>query len=420
MKSQSDRLTSSILDSTRLHMKVATCTPVDFEASPRFFSRDTGLLCRGFQAAGVDCVVVMPGTRTDSDVTDLVRGSSAELESADWWRSLELDLVILYAWGHPRYLGVARAIRKAGIRLIQSMDTAGLPSPYADLGTWGATTWAELVMPQPFPERLKRLARTARDFLPSLFERSRLTMMNECDHLAAISPPALESIRAYAVGLERPDVAAKLTLVPHPVSPAMKSHDEPRENRLLVVGRWGKSDAAQKDPKLTLRVIHDFLRNHDAWQAQIVGPEAASLSSLCGSWKSDQRDRLVLTDFIHHGELRDLYARSKILLCCSRFESFHIASAEAVCCGCSVVVADHPLLASTAWFTTRESGTLAKSRTRTDLVKALLDESRAWESGQRSAAFISSVWTKELHAANIGHDLLTKLESQKTRQTATS
>jgi glycosyltransferase involved in cell wall biosynthesis len=387
-------------------MKVATCTPVDFEASPRFFSRDTGLLCRGFQAAGVDCLVVMLGARTASDDPDLVRGSSAELESPHWWRSQRLDLVVLYAWGHPKFLAVARAIRAAGIRLIQSMDTAGLPSPFADFSIWMQTTWAEVTMPQPLRDRLKRIARGGRDFIPSLFERSRLDMMNECDVLAAISPAACISINAYATALGRADVAAKLTVVPHPVSPAMKEEGEPRENRLLVVGRWGKADAAQKDPRLTLRLAHDFLRNHPSWRAEIIGPNVGLLAPPSSAWQPAVRERLKLTEFIHHEELRERYATSRILLCSSRFESFHIASAEAVCCGCSVVVADHPLLASTAWFTTSSSGTLSHTRRPRDFSNALAAEVGAWARGDRSDASRAEGWRRQVHANRIARMLL--------------
>jgi hypothetical protein len=43
-------------------MRVATCTPVEFDADEHFFGRDSGLLARGFGMTGHESMVVMPGT----------------------------------------------------------------------------------------------------------------------------------------------------------------------------------------------------------------------------------------------------------------------------------------------------------------------------------------------------------------------
>ncbi|MDP4781014.1 MAG: glycosyltransferase [Akkermansiaceae bacterium] len=382
-------------------MKVATCTPVNFEASPRFFSRDTGLLCRGFQQAGIDCRVIMPGTAQEDDAADLVRCSPAELEDPLWWKTMGINLVVLYAWANPKYLNIAKAIRAAGIHLIQSVDTAALRSPYADLETWCQATIAEIGMPQPLASRLRRLARTGRDFIPALFDHRRVEMMAECDALAAVSPPAMDSMADFACALGRPDVAKKMIVVPHPVSSEMTYGGEMKIDHVLVVGRWGKEDQTQKDPQLTLKILEEFLAGEPNWTAEIIGPEATGLAALTSDWKQEIKSRLTLTNFIPHAELRQCYATSKISLCASRFESFHIASAEAVCSGCSVVIASHPNLVSTAWFTTRNSGTLAQSRKKKDLVEALKTEATAWHSGNRQPTEISAEWQNELHCNKI-------------------
>lgn len=43
-----------------------TCTPKDFGGGPDFFARDSGLLCRGFQALGMASRAVMPLSREQS------------------------------------------------------------------------------------------------------------------------------------------------------------------------------------------------------------------------------------------------------------------------------------------------------------------------------------------------------------------
>lgn len=385
--------------------KFATCTPVAFEGDARFFTRDTGLLCRGIQSIGENCIVVMPGEPQEADGEGLVRCSWTEIEDPAWWVARELDLVVLYAWGDPRFHAVALAIRSAGIRLIQSMDTAGLQTPYADLALWMRSTLAELSMPQSIIQRLKRLVKAGRDFVPSLYDRSRLRMMDECDMLAAVSPPAAESLKDFCVALDRDDVAAKVSVCPHPVSLKMMYEGESKERHLLVVGRWGEADKAQKDPELTLQVVGEFLKHSPQWTAEIIGWEAEALEVLVSDWAEGDRERISFCNFIVHDDLRKRYAGSRMLLCASRFESFHIASAEAVCSGCSVVVADQPLLASTAWFVTKNSGTLAKSRSCSDLAQALKDEAQAWDEGSRKPEVFSQEWIREVRCDHVGRKI---------------
>ena len=189
-------------------MKVATCTPVDFAANAHFFSRDTGLLCRGFQQAGADCVVIMPGRPAPDDAPDLVRCSASELHDPEWWRTLRLDLVVLYAWGDPRHAALAQAIRQAGIALVQSLDTAGLPTPYGDCNDWRMASWATVARPEPVASRIRALAKVCRDLLPAAFERHRLDMINQADAVAALAPAALASVAAYAKALGCPTWSA--------------------------------------------------------------------------------------------------------------------------------------------------------------------------------------------------------------------
>lgn len=391
-------------------MKIATCTPYPFSGEPRFFTRDTGLLCRGLQACGHDCVVVMPGTSDPQEPDDLIRCGLDDLADANWWRKLDRECVILYAWGDPRYLDVARAIRKAGIVLIQSLDTAGLYTPYGASRDWLRATREEMAIPNPLPIRARRLGRFFRDFAPFIFESKRLEMMAESDYLAAVSLPAADSIRSYAKALNRPDVSDKVVIIPHAVSPAISYHGEEKKKHLVVVGRWGSEDAPQKDPQLTLRVVSTFLDLEPEWEASIIGPAGKRLLGRAINRIQAINWRIQFHDFLPHHELHLMLAKSRILLCASRFESFHIASAEAVCAGCSVVVPDSALLASTHWFTTSDSGTVARSRDFEDLIDALRAEAANWDTGLRDPFQISKFWRERLHADKLETTILDLFE----------
>lgn len=387
-------------------MKVATCTPVDFKADAHFFGRDSGLLCRGFQGIGIDCVSIMPGDRASDDAADLLRTSPENLASVGWWRSLGLDFVVLYAWGNPRYRSIAGAIRGAGIRLVQNLDTAGLVTPYGNFPEWLACSVGMAAMPQPLPQRLRHIAKAMRDTVPAIYEKKRLEMIDESDLITVVSPPAQQSIAKYATALGFPQITEKLAVLPHPVPPMMNYGGEAKQNKVLCVGRWEAADTAQKDPVKLLSVLKQFLSANPSWSAEIVGRGSEALRKECLGWEPGILDRIVFTPAVSRKELLEKYRASKIHLCPSRFESFHIVSAEAVCCGSSVVVGNHPLLASTAWFTTRESGTSATDRGAAALTIALSDEALLWEQGRRDAARIAASWQTTLHADHVASGIL--------------
>ena len=393
-------------------MRVATCTPVDFVADEHFFGRDSGLVCRGFQEIGIECVSVMPGDRRAEDPADVVRARPSELFDPAWWSSLGVELVLLYAWGDPRYVEIPTAIRSAGIPLVQSLDTAGLTTPYGDFREWWQCLAGLWCMPQSMKERVRLLGKALRDFIPSAFEHRRLAMIDVSDHVAAVSPPAAASVKRYASALGVPEVAKKVIVLPHPVSSLMRAAPLAKEQRVIVVGRWTATDEAQKDPAMLMQVLGDFLAQRPSWQAEVIGRESSALASRCSGWDPDAVSRVSFSAPMRRSELTERYARSRIIFCPSRFESFHISSGEALCCGCSVVVADHPLLASTGWFTSDHSGTLAPERTRNALSAALLAEASLWDEGARDPGTIATNWSHRLHAGSVAKSLLAQATDQ--------
>jgi glycosyltransferase involved in cell wall biosynthesis len=350
----------------------------------------------------------------------MIRADRARLESEDWWRRQELDFVVLYAWGDPKHEAVASAVLRAGIFLIQNLDTAGIESPYSNPRRWWACYREFVRGPLPAPRKIRLFGRFLRDFFPSLYERKRLQMMDQASLIAAVSEPAAHSLRSFAEALGAPSVANKIMVLPHPVPSFMTLSAQDKKAEVICVGRWLEEDCHQKDPQLMLAVLHDFLSAAPLWRAKIVGRGSAALALAMRGWPSGLRSRIDLVEALPRQDLLSIYQSAKILLCPSRFESFHISSAEALCCGCSIVVADHPLLSSTGWFTSRDSGSLARSRRRLDLLAALREESLAWESGCRSAAAISATWSKELHALCLAQSLLEKCRAQKPQFSQTT
>jgi glycosyltransferase involved in cell wall biosynthesis len=115
-------------------------------------------------------------------------------------------------------------------------------------------------------------------------------------------------------------------------------------------------------------------------------------------------DRIDITGRVPPSTLLAEHQRSQIIFVPSRWESFHISSAEALCCGASVVAS--PALPSFIDFASAQSGTISTSRSVADLVEAACAEIRAWREKRRNPEQISRHWQSILSATAVGKTLI--------------
>ena len=390
-------------------MKVATCVPVPFQTNEHYFSRDSGLLCKGFNSIGASCSVVIPGKADPADSPLLVRATLLEMESVEWWKNQNFDLVVLYGWANPKYMPIAKAIRESGTRLVQNIDAVGLFSPYANLKEWIKQSACWLECPGTLGSRLKVLYQVIRDIVPVLYEKKRVEMLKLSDAIACVSPYATESVGSYCGAMGGIELARKVRMAPHPVNPIFTYARETKQNCVVAVGRWDSDGAAQKNPELLMEVLSAFLAARPDWNARIVGKGADKLARNYAGKKGKMAGGIEFINFVDHEQLKSVYVTSKIMLCVSRHESFHISSAEAVCCGCSVVVSQRASLGSTAWFTSSDSGRIAEGYDAKCIVKTLQKEADCWTALGRDPAHISHTWSHQLHAGFIAKGLLDQL-----------
>lgn len=381
-------------------MKILTCTPIAFGGGADFFARDSGLLCRGLQSIGIESHAVMPLPGGSEDEVDLVRTTEQNLEDPAWWRAQGADGVVLYAWGRPKFRHVAGAIRKAGLFLILNQDNGGLVSPLAGIRDWwkeqlilggaGQTTWGGL--------RSARLM--ARGLSAGLFitDPLRAEHLSHGHIIACVSPKAADYYRVLCRRYGR-GLAGRVQVIPHAVEPAFTWEGAAKQRRILCVGRW--NDAIQKRAILMTRVIRTVLCQDPEITAVIAGPLSESIRQWHGRLNADLQSRVHLAGPSDRQALKDWMAGSMVFYSPSAFESFGIAAAEALCCGCSVVAADSVSMASFAWFASESSGQLSVRDDEHGHASALIDEFREWDEGHRDAATIAATWGKRLHANEV-------------------
>jgi glycosyltransferase involved in cell wall biosynthesis len=225
--------------------------------------------------------------------------------------------------------------------------------------------------------------------------------------LAAESPVAVERTREYlrAFGGHKTNVVC----VPHPVDEKDLQTDTPveRGNRIIAVGRW---ETWQKNFPLLLETLGRFLAAHPGWSAEVIGKLPGDAAAQMGKLPGDAAARITLAGPVEHRLLARHYRASKIFLMSSRHESFNIAAAEALCCGCAVVGPSQ--IASVVFFTGRKSGTAAGEYSAAGLLGALETEAAAWADGGRDPDAIAAEWINTTGSEAVTRKMLEVLEAQ--------
>jgi hypothetical protein len=387
-------------------MRWFTCTPVEFGGGADFFARDSGLLCRGFQALGMESRAVMPGPRRPDDEADLIRTDFRNLESSMWWASQNLDGVVLYAWGRPKFRKVAAAIRNAGIFLVLNQDNGGLVSPLAGFRAWLREQWILSGQGRGAMARLRFLKLTLRGLSAGvlLTDPLRAWHLKQGNVIACVSPKAAGHYRKLCRLYGGADLAGRVAVVPHAVETRFHFRGEMKHRQVVCVGRW--QDVAQKRPWLLMDVISALVATDKAVSVVIAGQETPGLEAWHRALDETQRDRVRLRGRVNRDGLAEILRQSQVFYSPSAFESFGIAAAEALCSGCSVVAGRSVSLASFEWFVAENSGTLADEDLAQSHVRALLRELHDWQLGQRDPEHISMVWSDRLHADKVARQIV--------------
>lgn len=379
-------------------MKWYTCTPVPFRGDHTFFSRDSGAFCKAFQKIGVESRAIMPTPVQEGDDPDLIRTDYANLENPAWWKSLGIDGLVLYAWGMDKYLPIARAIHEAGIFLVVYMDTSGLFFPWQ---YWLPITKDMWIKNTFLHGNIKGSAlfflRMLKNHTWNLISRGRIKHLDQGNMVTFPMPAAIQSIRDRK-WLYGKSIVRKLALIPNPISSTCNYGGEKR-NIIMAVGRW--DDLLYKRPHLLMSTLELAMPQAKHWEAEIYGNIPPFLQEWHGHLPEDVRSRIHLAGYLPNAKLQKKYSRAKISICTSRSEGTHIASAEALCAGASVV-GPHltPMLNCLQWYVSHDSGTLSPQDTPESMAGALLEEIRCWEEGKRSPEKISRHWCSLLHAEN--------------------
>jgi glycosyltransferase involved in cell wall biosynthesis len=218
------------------------------------------------------------------------------------------------------------------------------------------------------------------------------------------SPDALSNLNYFLAAWGRRDLIKKTYFIPNSVTPEfVQSEIGKKENVAVSYGRW--NDYRQKNTMVMVETVVEFLKERHDFRFVIFGNGIELVKKLLEGAPENVKERIKILGFVEREKIKELLSNAKILFVPSRWESFSIASAEALCMGCSVV--GTPLESLHFLSMQGFSGTTAASFDGEAILATLLKDSAKWDRGDYEPEKIAKFWRAKLDRKNIAKTIET-------------
>lgn len=371
-------------------MKILFPTPVFWDGNDaRYLARDGARYARSLDDRGIGALkVILDGgtVRTRPESRFLALGTPAEWNDPAYWAKFGADGALCYFGLDWRRLPTVFAMKEAGLKLALKMDAAfGVNGSFYDIpilirkNYWFArhkcwTAGRKVGRLRALVAAAKVPASAAAKTLSGFGAKRLVPFLAEFDAVTAESPFAAAKTKSTLAKWGREDVAAKVSVLPHPVPDAFAERatgaGEKKRIVVAIAQDWG---SPLKGGDLAVRACDEFLFGHPDWTAVFLGRDSVSLARFAVrcACRMDFRPPSAPDDLL------PLYRESMILVTASGSEGAPNVVTEAVSCGCSVVYP--PTLPQLGWTSDAGMGTMSRRRTPKSIAAALGAEAALWE-----------------------------------------
>ncbi|NBT47669.1 MAG: glycosyltransferase [Actinobacteria bacterium] len=326
-------------------MKILLYTDLAIRPDQLFWHRDLGLLTKAFHDLGNDAYLVVhlatepyptPDSFSHSEtqnsksrIPPVFWVSQQDIRDPLWWQSQKPDLVILGLWTRPKYDPIRRAALCATPRIIERADSDGMRTASCGLLTYAKRRF-DYFRDRTYrlPSPLSILASVFYSFAsilatPWIEFRLRKTL-GLLPSILIETPHATNLWKSLATRLGVDP--SKIHCVPHPIQTDIFKFDPAiqKKNQIISVGRW---DSYQKNLPLLLKTLLAFLDKNPTWTSLVIGS---------GLPPKSPHPRITFLPSLPPSDLARHMQESKVFFFSSRYESFGLAAAEAVACGCII------------------------------------------------------------------------------------
>ena len=318
-------------------MRLLLYTDLKVSASSLFWHRDLGLLTKAFRSLGHDAwLVVHPGFKSPSKIknstakTSVIWASPNDVRNPAWWQSHKPNLIILGLWTRPKYDPIRRAALSATPHVIERADSDGMRTASCGLSAYARRRYDYFRdCSSSWPGWLSIPAAGFYVFTQILlspwieYRLKKTLKLIPC--LTLETPQSLRRWQDLArrIGAD----PTRMRFVPN----AVQTHffhtksSVHKKNQTVSVGRW---ESYQKNLPALRQRLNTYLEDHPNWLSWVVGSGLPAQSD---------HPRIRYLPPLSPKKLARLMQESKVFLFSSRYESFCLAAAEAMSCGCKVL-----------------------------------------------------------------------------------
>lgn len=376
-------------------------------------SKDPGLIARALADAGYEVTVYCRASRSDEDNAKsrfplaaqpfTIRPiSRAEFNSGDFWRSEKNETVIIYSWLSLRYSRLIRLLKTNGSKVILKLDSDGRLI-YPAIPTYlRARAWKRSLI--SFFMYLVRLAQWY--IFPRTVSWQRIKQIKMSDALIIESPRAAYNLQKSLAFWKKETLAKKIWTIANPVlnlnnldinfHPS-RQDERKKSSTIISVGRW--TDRRKNGRGLAEALM--LLTKHSTWNIVLIGQGSSKLKDRIR--RKNPNLEISAIENVPHQEIWPYLNRSKIFLASSLSDSFNLAAAEALCCGCSL--AGTPIESFYFFTADNQYGSIASDFSGPRLAEVLEKEIKKWEDNAYSSEDIAKHWQHRLSTAAIGGEI---------------
>lgn len=369
-------------------------------------NKDPGQIPLGLMETGINAGVI---TVTKKDLANyspkflLTQSVLTEIYNEEFWLKNDSDVIIAYPLQDALYSPLIEKMKLGGKKVLLKFDSDGriaypLQRHYLRIPLHERLTVRNLMSDMWWRLPFKSLKRRRHAKVAT----ETITQIELSDSAIIESPDALSNLNFFLTAWGRSDLIKKTRFIPNPVTPEfVEGEVGKKENIVVSHGRW--DDFRVKNTQLMAETIVEFLKNRIDYRAVIFGTGIEKVKSLIADAPSDVKDRIEISGYTEHENVKGILRNAKMLFVPSRWESFSIAAAEALCMGCSIV--GTPAEALRYLSMQGFSGTTAATFDKEAILASLLQDSIRWDNDNYEPQKIAAYWRAKLNRHSIAKSI---------------
>ncbi len=369
-------------------------------------NKDLGQITLGLIETGVESgIITVDKTDLENYVAKfpLYKGQLSEFYDKDFWLKNNSDVILAYPLQGDFYSPMIEKMKAGGKKVILKLDSDGkiaypLERDYLRIPLRERFTLRNLISMLWWRLSFKSLKYKRHSKVAAEFTKQ----VQLSDGVIIESPDALANLDYFLTAWGRADLVKKTYFIPNPVRPAFTEASIGKKEKVAVsYGRW--DDFRQKNTAVMVASVVEFLKQRTDYRFVIFGKGTNTVENLLREAPEGVRSRIQIYGFVEDSKVVELLGGARIFFVPSRWESFSIASGEALCMGCSIV--GTPVEALRYLSMQGFSGTTAATFDKAAILAALLQDVEKWDSGSYDPQKTAAFWRPKLDRRTVAKSI---------------